>query len=84
MSTGLKGGFAKCYELIDTSNGDIFAGKVIAKSQLTKPDQKSKVCIDAIAYGILAIRYAMIAINAIIDNRLTPLDDSRDRNPPLD
>jgi len=38
-----RGGFAKCYELIDTSNGDIFAGKVIAKSQLTKPDQKSKM-----------------------------------------
>ncbi|CAG2115113.1 unnamed protein product, partial [Medioppia subpectinata] len=38
-----RGGFAKCYELIDTSDGTIYAGKVIAKSQLVKPDQKEKM-----------------------------------------
>jgi polo-like kinase 1 len=37
------GGFAKCFELIDAKTGKIYAGKVIAKSQLVKPDQKDKV-----------------------------------------
>jgi hypothetical protein len=38
-----KGGFARCYELIDTSNGQTFAGKVVPKSMLVKPHQKEKV-----------------------------------------
>jgi polo-like kinase 1 len=38
-----KGGFARCYELIDVSNGQVFAGKVVPKSMLVKPHQKEKV-----------------------------------------
>jgi len=38
-----KGGFARCYELIDVSNGQAFAGKVVPKSMLVKPHQKEKV-----------------------------------------
>ena len=38
-----KGGFARCYELIDTTNGQTFAGKVVPKSMLVKPHQKEKV-----------------------------------------
>jgi polo-like kinase 1 len=38
-----QGGFARCYELIDTSTGQTFAGKVVPKSMLVKPHQKEKV-----------------------------------------
>jgi hypothetical protein len=38
-----KGGFARCYELIDVSTGQAFAGKVVPKSMLVKPHQKEKV-----------------------------------------
>jgi len=39
-----RGGFAKCYELKNFSTGEVLAGKVIAKSQLKKSDQKEKIC----------------------------------------
>ena len=39
-----RGGFAKCFELQDLSNNRIYAGKVIAKAQLLKAEQKEKVC----------------------------------------
>ena len=38
-----QGGFARCYELIDTTTGQAFAGKVVPKSMLVKPHQKEKV-----------------------------------------
>lgn len=38
-----KGGFARCYELIDTNTGQTFAGKVVPKSMLVKPHQKEKM-----------------------------------------
>ena len=38
-----KGGFARCYELIDKSTNQVFAGKVVPKSMLIKPHQKEKV-----------------------------------------
>jgi hypothetical protein len=40
-----QGGFARCYELIDTNTGQTFAGKVVPKSMLVKPHQKEKVRI---------------------------------------
>jgi len=39
-----RGGFAKCYELKNVTTNEIFAGKVISKSQLKKSDQKEKIC----------------------------------------
>lgn len=39
----LQGGFARCYELIDKSTNQAFAGKVVPKSLLVKPHQKEKV-----------------------------------------
>jgi hypothetical protein len=39
-----KGGFARCYELID-KNKVVFAGKAVAKAALTKPSNKEKVII---------------------------------------
>ncbi|KAG9511368.1 Serine/threonine-protein kinase PLK1, partial [Fragariocoptes setiger] len=38
-----KGGFAKCYELIDVDSKIKYAGKVIGKSQLTKTAQREKM-----------------------------------------
>lgn len=42
MSFHPKGGFAHCYELIDTETKAIYAGKIVPKSMLTKPHQKAK------------------------------------------
>ena len=38
-----KGGFAKCYELKDMDTGEILAGKIVAKSTLSKHRAKEKV-----------------------------------------
>jgi polo-like kinase 1 len=38
-----QGGFARCYELIDSNTGQTFAGKVVPKTMLVKPHQKEKV-----------------------------------------
>nr|CAH0111943.1 unnamed protein product [Daphnia galeata] len=39
-----KSGFAKCYELTDLDNGQIFAGKIVSKQLLVKPHLKDKMC----------------------------------------
>ena len=39
----LQGGFAKCYELEDTSTGEILAGKIVPKSLLVKQHQRDKM-----------------------------------------
>eukprot|EP00762_Andalucia_godoyi_P008085 ANDGO_02142.mRNA.1 putative serine/threonine-protein kinase CCRP1 len=38
-----KGGFARVYELLDLTNGELTACKVIAKAALTKPKAKAKL-----------------------------------------
>ncbi|TPP62149.1 Serine/threonine-protein kinase PLK [Fasciola gigantica] len=38
-----KGGFAKCYELVDQETNETFAGKVVPKAALTKASQKEKM-----------------------------------------
>lgn len=38
-----KGGFARCYELTDIATQQIFAGKIVSKSLLTKKHQKDKM-----------------------------------------
>ncbi|TGZ67236.1 hypothetical protein CRM22_004902 [Opisthorchis felineus] len=38
-----KGGFARCYELIDQATQERFAGKVVPKSALVKSSQKEKM-----------------------------------------
>ena len=40
---GVQGGFAHCYELIDSETGTIYAGKIVPKASLTKPHQRDKV-----------------------------------------
>ena len=50
-----QGGFARCYELIDTETNKMYAGKVVAKSLLTKPHQKDKVSSYKILLGSLTL-----------------------------
>ena len=38
-----KGGFAKCFELTDKSTGVVYAGKIVPKLLLVKPQQKDKM-----------------------------------------
>lgn len=38
-----KGGFARCFELIDNKLGEVVAGKVVAKSLLTRKNQRDKM-----------------------------------------
>ncbi|ELT98162.1 hypothetical protein CAPTEDRAFT_160517 [Capitella teleta] len=38
-----KGGFARCYELTDVATKKIYAGKIVAKTLLTKPHQREKM-----------------------------------------
>lgn len=38
-----KGGFARCYELIEDATGTIYAGKIISKTLLAKKAQRDKV-----------------------------------------
>ena len=37
-----QGGFARVYELTDVDSGEIFAGKIVLKSSLTKSRAKQK------------------------------------------
>uniref|UniRef100_A0A1Q3EWP4 polo kinase n=1 Tax=Culex tarsalis TaxID=7177 RepID=A0A1Q3EWP4_CULTA len=38
-----KGGFAKCYEIMDVVSGDVFAGKIVSKKLMMKHNQKEKM-----------------------------------------
>lgn len=38
-----KGGFARCYELLSLSNNKVYAGKIISKTRISKPHQKTKI-----------------------------------------
>ncbi|KOB69126.1 Serine/threonine protein kinase [Operophtera brumata] len=38
-----KGGFAKCYEIQDLSNNQIYAGKIVSKKLMVKSSQKEKM-----------------------------------------
>lgn len=51
----LQGGFAKCYELVDVDTNEIFAGKIVPKSMLTKPHQKDKVFVMRPVYNCITV-----------------------------
>lgn len=38
-----KGGFAKCYEIIDVTTSEIYAGKIVSKKLMMKHNQKEKM-----------------------------------------
>ena len=56
----LQGGFAKCYELIDSDTNVVYAGKIVSKSVLIKPHQKDKVLLVCIMYMYMIIIIVLI------------------------
>ncbi|XP_058455798.1 serine/threonine-protein kinase polo isoform X2 [Malaya genurostris] len=38
-----KGGFAKCYEIMDVVSGEVYAGKIVSKKLMMKHNQKEKM-----------------------------------------
>uniref|UniRef100_A0A1A9ZCY3 polo kinase n=1 Tax=Glossina pallidipes TaxID=7398 RepID=A0A1A9ZCY3_GLOPL len=38
-----KGGFAKCYEIVDVATNDVYAGKIVSKMLLMKHNQEEKM-----------------------------------------
>ncbi|RUS82584.1 hypothetical protein EGW08_009658 [Elysia chlorotica] len=38
-----KGGFARCYEILNLTTNKIYAGKIISKTRIAKPHQKQKI-----------------------------------------
>ncbi|KAK3089007.1 hypothetical protein FSP39_000092 [Pinctada imbricata] len=38
-----KGGFARCYELLDLNTNKVYAGKIISKTRISKPHQRQKI-----------------------------------------
>ncbi|XP_052896838.1 serine/threonine-protein kinase polo [Anopheles moucheti] len=38
-----KGGFAKCYEIVDVATNEVFAGKIVSKKLMMKHNQKEKM-----------------------------------------
>lgn len=38
-----QGGFAKCYEIVETKSKDSFAGKIISKTHIIKNKHKDKI-----------------------------------------
>ncbi|XP_055334358.1 serine/threonine-protein kinase PLK1-like [Paramacrobiotus metropolitanus] len=41
-----KGGFARCYELLDTKQKTVWAGKIVPKSLLQKPHHREKMSLE--------------------------------------
>lgn len=38
-----QGGFAKCYEIVDLANNQVYAGKIVSKKMMMKHNQKEKM-----------------------------------------
>lgn len=52
-----KGGFAKCYEFKNMTTGKTFAGKVVSKNMLVKPNHKTKMCQEINIHSSLSHKY---------------------------
>ncbi|XP_014791637.1 PREDICTED: serine/threonine-protein kinase PLK1-like [Calidris pugnax] len=54
-----KGGFARCYELAEAESREVFAGKVVPKSLLVKPQQKEKMSMEIAIHRSLSHRHVV-------------------------
>ncbi|CAH1245629.1 PLK2 [Branchiostoma lanceolatum] len=54
-----RGGFAKCFELRDTSTNVLFAGKVIPKTRVAKPAQREKIDREVALHRTLLHRHVV-------------------------
>lgn len=52
-----KGGFAKCFELRNMTNGDVSAGKIVPKALLIKPHQREKMAQEITLHKYLKHQY---------------------------
>ncbi|XP_025193335.1 serine/threonine-protein kinase polo-like isoform X2 [Melanaphis sacchari] len=48
-----KGGFAKCYEIIDMNTKEVFAGKIVSKKYLLRNNQKDKMTQEIFIHKVL-------------------------------
>jgi polo-like kinase 1 len=62
-----KGGFARCYELIDKSKS-VFAGKAVAKSALLKPSNKEKMAQEISIHKALSHKHIVQLFSYFEDN----------------
>lgn len=53
-----KGGFARCYEMINTTTNSFYAGKIVSKTLLQKKHQKEKVRLHCPSLASLCYSYA--------------------------
>uniref|UniRef100_A0A1A9WDJ5 polo kinase n=1 Tax=Glossina brevipalpis TaxID=37001 RepID=A0A1A9WDJ5_9MUSC len=49
-----KGGFAKCYEIVDITTNDVYAAKIISKERVMKYNQKEKMIQEIIIHRSLS------------------------------
>ncbi|RWS09043.1 polo kinase 1-like protein [Dinothrombium tinctorium] len=63
-----RGGFAKCYELIESSSNAIFAGKVIAKALLQKSDQKEKMSQEIAIHRSISHKH-IVSFNSYFEDK---------------
>jgi polo-like kinase 1 len=54
-----KGGFARCYELTNLETRTIYAGKIVAKSMLTKKHQKDKMAQEIAIHRTLENKFVV-------------------------
>ncbi|CAJ0951390.1 unnamed protein product [Ranitomeya imitator] len=54
-----KGGFAKCYEITDLGNREVYAGKIVPKTMLLKPHQRDKMTMEIAIQRSLAHRHVV-------------------------
>lgn len=62
-----KGGFAKCYEFINTTTKEIYAGKVVSKKLLMKPHHKEKMFQEIQIHSSLSHEY-IVALHSYFED----------------
>ncbi|XP_078614640.1 serine/threonine-protein kinase PLK2-like [Branchiostoma floridae x Branchiostoma japonicum] len=64
-----RGGFAKCFELRDTSTNVLFAGKVIPKTRVAKPAQREKIDREVALHRTLIHRHVVAFHHSFEDDQ---------------
>ncbi|KAI8774007.1 serine/threonine-protein kinase PLK1 [Biomphalaria glabrata] len=63
-----KGGFARCYEILNLNTNKIYAGKIISKTRISKPHQKQKILREVQLQKNLKHRHVVEFINYFEDD----------------
>ncbi|KAK6746935.1 hypothetical protein RB195_000278 [Necator americanus] len=62
-----KGGFARCYELTNSSTNEIFAGKIVSKTLLIKPYQREKMTQEVQIHRSLSHPHVLCARRSLME-----------------